>query len=196
MKSLRRGSMTPVLVICALLACGQTACYNKYFISKPQLEKLESRVDQQANVAVIIDGCDVAANPAEGGLAGPRIAEAAAEGASDGGEAKVESQAAENIDPATGCPTVKVNTSSPLKVVTTTGSAYRVTPFNFSMTDTQLVSPDYDLLLAITDVEGAEVQTFSGWKTGLTIGGGVVAAVATFAIISLTADADRGFGQQ
>jgi hypothetical protein len=176
----------------------QTACYNKYFISKAQLEKLEAKVDQHSAVSVIIDGCDMAIAPATSAIPGSLVADGSGDAAADAGAPATEGTAEvdENIDPKTGCPQVKVNTASPLKVVTKDGVAHRVTPFNFAMTGSQLVSPDYDLLLSINDVEGAEVQTFSGWKTGITIGGGIVAAVATFVVISLTAGEERGFGQQ
>lgn len=183
-------------VVC-IVAFGNMACYNSYFISKPQLQKLEASVEQRSAVAVVVDGCDVAAGASPtSALAGPRMAQAEGEAGSDGGEAAAGEAVEEGIDPATGCPTVKVNTASPLRVVTTEGSTFRVTPFNFAMTDSQLVSPDYDLLLPIDEVEGAEVQTFSGLKTGLMIGGGVATAVATFVILALTAGEERGFGQE
>ncbi len=192
------GRLKAVGVLCCLIAFTNVACYNSYFISKTQLEKLESRAEQRQSVAVIIDGCDMTtggAAPATSELVGPMLAQEG-EGASDGGEAKAAAEPKdENIDPETGCPIVKVNTASPLRVVTTEGQNFRVTPFNFAVTDTQLVSPDYDLLLPIDNVEGAEVETFSGMKTGLMIGGGVVAAVATFVLIALNAEDDRGFGQ-
>lgn len=100
----------------------------------------------------------------------------------------------EGIDPVTGCPTVQVNTASPIRVLDTDGQTYRVTPFNFAVTESQLVSPDYDLLLPIDQVQGAEVQTFSGFKTGLFIGGVAAAAIGGFLAISLTAGEERGFG--
>ena len=100
-----------------------------------------------------------------------------------------------NIDPKTGCPVVAVNTASPMYVLTEGGEKLRVTPFNFAVTDTQVVAPDYDLLVPISDVKGGEVQTFSGWKTGLMIAGVTALAVGFFVGIQLTADEERELGQ-
>ena len=172
-----------------------TGCYNTYFISKPQLQRLEATVEQKASVKVIIDGCDESSTAAEGRVS-PKALIAQGEGATatDAAASANEAPVDDDIDPETGCPTVRLDTASPLRVITNDGQYHRVTPFNFAMTDTQLVSPDYDLLLSIGEVDGAEVQTFSGWKTGLFIGGSVAAAAAIFAVISLTAGEERGFG--
>ncbi len=185
-----------MLVLTVAIATVQMGCYNTYFISKPQLGNLEATVEQKASVRVIIDGCDEAAAGAESRVE-PSVLMAAGEGetATDAPAEAAGAPVDEDIDPKTGCATVRLNTASPLRVITTDGVYHRVTPFNFAMTDSQLVSPDYDLLLAIDQVDGAEVQTFSGWKTGLFIGGSVAAAVAIFVGISVTADKERGFGQ-
>ena len=91
---------------------------------------------------------------------------------------------------------MSVNTASPIRVLDKEGNKYRVTPFNFAVTDTQVVAPDYGLLLPIGEVEGAEIQTFSGLKTGLMIGGGALLAVGGFVLLALTAPEERGFGTQ
>ncbi|MBH23873.1 MAG: hypothetical protein CMH57_05335 [Myxococcales bacterium] len=174
------------------------ACYNTYFISKNQMEKLEAKVAQEEAVKVIVDGCDTGA--AGGAWVQPgdaihaMIAEADAAATDDGGAAKP--AADEGIDPETGCPVVKVNTASPMYVVTNSGEKLRVTPFNFAVTDTQVVSPDYDLLVPISDVKGGEVQTFSGWKTGLMIAGVTALAVGFFVGITLQAGDERQLGEQ
>lgn len=188
-----------LLALVATVAMVHMGCYNTYFISKPQLNNLESSVEQKASVKVIIDGCDEEAAGTSGARVEPSVLVAAGEGETatdapvDAGEAA--EPADDNIDPETGCPTVRLNTASPLRVITKDGVYHRVTPFNFAMTDSQLVSPDYDLLLAVDDVDGAEVQTFSGWKTGLFVGGAVATAAATFIVIAVTAGEERGFGQ-
>ena len=184
-----------LLVLVTAVALIQTGCYNTYFISKPQLGNLKSTVEQKASVKVIIDGCDEdaaagAARVAPSAIVAQADGAAATDAATDAGD-----PVDDNIDPETGCLTVRLNTASPLRVITNDGAYHRVTPFNFAMTDSQLVSPDYDLLLPIDSVDGAEVQTFSGWKTGLFIGGAVATAVATFVVISVTAGEERGFGQ-
>jgi hypothetical protein len=175
------------------LSMALTGCYNTYFISKPQLEMLEASVEQKASVKVIIDGCDETAAATSSRIS-PAVLLAEAEGETATDAAAPVAELDDDIDPETGCPTVRLNTASPLRVITNDGLYHRVTPFNFAMTDTQLVSPDYDLLLPIAEVDGAEVQTFSGWKTTLFIGGAVTAAAATFLVITLTAEEERGFG--
>jgi len=202
MKNTRK-IVTFVLVV----AFTQIACYNQHFISPSQLEKLEASVDQKQAVSVIIDGCDVKATssvaPELGGVLVAQDEETATDSppadsptpAAAAGEPSA-APAQEDIDPATGCPTVLVNTASPLNVVTQGGSRLRVTPFNFAMTDSQLVSPDYDLLLGIEDVAGAEIQSFSGWKTAALITGALSVGVGLFVGIALTAGAERGLGEQ
>jgi hypothetical protein len=184
-----------MLALTVVIATVQMGCYNTYFISKPQLGKMQASVEQKASVKVIIDGCDEAATKPEAQRVAPAaiLAQGEGETATDA-TAAPEAPVDDAIDPETGCATVRLSTASPLRVITTDGVYHRVTPFNFAMTDSQLVSPDYDLLLPIDAVDGAEVQTFSGWKTGLLIGGSVAAAVTTFVVISVTAGEERGFG--
>ena len=91
-----------------------------------------------------------------------------------------------------GCKRVDVSTANALKVVTTSGNQ-RVTPFNFIMSGGQLVSPEYDVLVSLQEVEGAKVQEFSTWKTIGTIVGVSVVAVGTFVGISLLAPDSGGF---
>ena len=198
-----RRTVLRLLALCMALSLVQFACYNTYFISKPQLEKLEATVEQKASVRVIIDGCDtVAAGEPAASLQDPDnlrplVAEADDAVATDAAAATTPKAVVEDdIDPETGCPMIRLNTASPLRVIMAGGDEHRVTPFNFAITDSQLVSPDYDLLLPLDAVSGAEVQTFSGWKTGLMIGTAVAAAVSTFVVITLTAGEERGFGQQ
>ena len=91
-----------------------------------------------------------------------------------------------------GCKRLDVSTSNALKVVTKDGKQ-RVTPFNFIMSGGQLVSPEYDVLVRLDDVKGAEVQQFSTWKTIGTIVGVSAVAVGTFIAISLAAPESGGF---
>lgn len=91
-----------------------------------------------------------------------------------------------------GCTQVDVSTSNALKVVTTTGNQ-RVTPFNFIMSGGQLVSPEYDVLVRLDDVQGAKVQEFSTWKTIGTIVGVSAIAIGTFVGISILAPDSGGF---
>jgi hypothetical protein len=61
------------------------------------------------------------------------------------------------------------------------------------MSEIQLVSPEYDLLLNISEVEGAEVKQFSLWKTVATIAGVSVVAIGTFVGISVLAPEEQSF---
>ncbi len=91
-----------------------------------------------------------------------------------------------------GCTRVEVSTANALQVVTNEGKA-RVTPFNFIMSGGQLVSPEYDLLVPLQQVEGARVREFSTFKTvGMILGVSAV-AIGTFVGISLLAEPAGGF---
>lgn len=91
-----------------------------------------------------------------------------------------------------GCTRVEVSTANALQVVTNEGKA-RVTPFNFIMSGGQLVSPEYDLLVPLKQVEGARVREFSTFKTvGMILGVSAV-AIGTFVGISLLAEPAGGF---
>lgn len=82
-----------------------------------------------------------------------------------------------------------ISAETPLEVQTTDGSSYRITPFNFLMSDTQLVAPDYDLLLpanAVSETNAAEVRDFSYGKTFGLIGGIAVAVAGGFVALALT----------
>lgn len=95
------------------------------------------------------------------------------------------SKTSETVPP--GCTAVNVSGGNTLQIVTTEGNQ-RVTPFNFIMNQKQLVSPEYDLLLTIDEVEGAEVSEFSTFKTVITIVGVSAVAIGTFVGISVLAD--------
>jgi hypothetical protein len=54
------------------------------------------------------------------------------------------------------------------------GKRYPITPFNFKMTESQLVASDRDYILDVNGLkDNAEVDHMSNWKTGLWIAGGV-----------------------
>src|SRR5690606_19781655 len=97
-----------------------------------------------------------------------------------------------DVPRADGCTDIPVSTANALNVRTTSGSLHRVTPFNFVMSDSQLVSPEYDLLLPMEEVSGAEVKQFSTWKTVATISGVSILAIGTFVGISLLAPEEQG----
>jgi hypothetical protein len=91
---------------------------------------------------------------------------------------------------------VTVGSTTPIRVLTQSGETYSVTPFNFALTDSQLVAPDYDLLLARSNVREAEVAQFAAGKTWGLVAGGIAAAVGSFVLITVVAGSDSGPGGQ
>jgi len=77
---------------------------------------------------------------------------------------------------------VTVSATTPIKVQTA-ARQFSVSPFNFALTESQLVAPDYDLLLSREDVTGAVVSEFNPTKTWTLAAGGLLAAVGTFVLI-------------
>lgn len=80
---------------------------------------------------------------------------------------------------------VEISAETPLEVEISSGSFYRITPFNFLLSDQQLVSPDYDLLLSADAVQGAQVREISYGKTFGLVGGVVGAVVTTFVVLAV-----------
>ena len=66
---------------------------------------------------------------------------------------------------------IAVSATTPIKVQTA-ASEFSVSPFNFALTESQLVAPDYDLLLSREDVTGAVVSEFNPAKTWSLAAGG------------------------
>lgn len=213
-----------LIAIFALASFSQVACYNTYFIDKGELEKLESEVEQKEVVDVQGDCDDskTASQEADDGdkqahvydsakLDGTKWAQAGEldemkeeveggdETASDatGAEeapAEDEESGDEESSAREGCSEVPVSTANPVTVRTKNGETYRVTPFNFMMSEQQLVSPEYDLLLSLDEVEGGEVQEFSPWKTAGAVAGVSAVTVGTIVGISILAP-EADFGQ-
>lgn len=75
-----------------------------------------------------------------------------------------------------GC-SVQVNPTTPVVLTDRSGIAHRLTPFYFHLSPTQLVAPDYGVLLERTDVTDAAVRTLSVSRT--------VALAATVAAVAL-----------
>lgn len=176
----------------------QAACYNTYFIDKDELRKLESSVEPREVVEVygdcpatttasryrVLDGTMWAQNDAAAPAEGAPAAEG--ETASDATSTQVEPGYE-------GCTKVPVSTANTLKIVLNDGEERRVTPFNFVMSDTQIVSPEYDMLESLNQVDGAEVKQFSTGKTVGTIIGVAAVSIGTFVGISLIAEEGQGF---
>lgn len=197
-----------LIALMAMASFSQVACYNTYFIDKGELEKLESEVDQR-EVVVVYGDCEGGATASESPetkgnayksvqLDGTKWAQADGEEAAAAGDATASDATATGKKEEAGragCARVPVSTANPVNVVTKDGETFRVTPFNFMMSDQQLVSPEYDLLLSLDRVEGGEVRQFSTWKTVGTILGVSAVAIGTFVGISVLAPEGKGFSQ-
>ncbi|MEZ4267345.1 MAG: hypothetical protein R3F39_13275 [Myxococcota bacterium] len=82
---------------------------------------------------------------------------------------------------------VQVDRGTALEVRSLGGRHYPVTPFNFKMTDTQLVASDRDTLLMLNDLDAYEVKLLSTPKTALLIGAGVAVVAGVIVLTVLTA---------
>jgi hypothetical protein len=191
-----------------IAAFTQTACYNTHFITKTELEKLESSVEPKEFVEVygdcpttasLLHSQSVAFAQAEEAATAP--AEASTEVAPEAAAVATEETTVASDETTAaptgyeGCTKVQVSTANALFIKTTSGDMKRVTPFNFIMSQGQIVSPEYDLLERLDDVEGAEVDQFSTWKTVGTIVGVSAVAIGTFVGISLLAPDSGGFNR-
>lgn len=189
-----------------LLAVGMVAlatqigCYNSYTIDKNELAKLESSVERVEMVEVLADcpegSVAYRSLQSQGVLLAEADGEEGAEAtATDGTAAAAEPKQKQKsrIDEATGCTRVPVSTANALTVLLSDGSRERVTPFNFVMDEVQLVSPEYNLLRSLDQVDGAEVREFSTWKTVATITGVSLVSIGTFVGISILAPDEGGF---
>ncbi len=102
---------------------------------------------------------------------------------------------AATVDLQTADGAVTVRGTTPVTVRTTDGETHSISAFNFVLNDQQLVAPDYDLLLARSSVESAQVYEFNKGQTYAVIGGSVLAAIGSFVAITILAGSDREFGQ-
>jgi hypothetical protein len=175
----------------ALLGMSQFGCYNTYFITTQELQKLESSVEHREVVEVYGDCPGTASLPLP---TGKTFAESEPQTAATATDAATPSatEAGESTG-ISGCEKVAVSTGNAVNILTSEGERRRVTPFNFIMNGGQLVSPEYDLLMRLDNVQGAEVSEFSAWKTIGTALGVTGVAVGTFVGISLLAPEGQGF---
>ena len=91
---------------------------------------------------------------------------------------------------------VVVKDDTRLFVRSTGGKRYPITPFNFRLSESQLVASDRDYILDVNGLqEQAEVDQMSKWKTGLWIAGGV-AVFATIVGLIAWASATSGGSSQ
>src|SRR5690554_1195195 len=180
-----------IIALMLVISFTQFACYNTYFISATELAKLESSVEPREVVEVLGDCAGTKSAYRSVDLHGSQWAEAAE---ATTGDQATDATSTSDAPRADGCTTVPVSTANALNVRTTDGALHRVTPFNFVMSESQLVSPEYDLLLPMNEVSGADVKQFSTWKTVATISGVSLVAIGTFVGISLLAPEESSMG--
>ena len=82
---------------------------------------------------------------------------------------------------------VEVRATTPIRLITTEGEKFTVSPFNFTFDPNGLVAPDYDLFLYAEEVDGAEVFEFAKGRTIGLIVGSILAAGGAFAAVSILA---------
>ncbi|MBT9558345.1 MAG: hypothetical protein IV100_20090 [Myxococcales bacterium] len=82
---------------------------------------------------------------------------------------------------------VVVENDTRLYVRSSGGRRYPVTPFNFKMTQAQLVASDRDTLLMLDGVDSYEVDHISTWKTVTLASVGALAAAGVIVAIIATA---------
>ncbi|HOD08250.1 MAG TPA: hypothetical protein PLY68_03610 [Myxococcota bacterium] len=88
---------------------------------------------------------------------------------------------------------VVVKDDSRLFVESDGGKRYPITPFNFKLTESQLVASDRDYILARDGLkDGGEIELVSTWKWALGITGGVVLAGAIIGLIAWAATTSGG----
>ena len=83
---------------------------------------------------------------------------------------------------------VTVRGTTPVTVRTVDGHSHNISAFNFVLNDQQLVAPDYDLLLARSNVESAQVYEFNKGKTYVVIAGSILSAIGGFAAMTILAE--------
>lgn len=82
---------------------------------------------------------------------------------------------------------IVVTENTKVGVTRTDGQYVPISPFNFTLAGGQLVAPDDDQLLSVSEIQTANVKEVSGTKTALLVAAGVAAVVGGFAAIIATA---------
>ena len=90
---------------------------------------------------------------------------------------------------------VVVTESSKIGVTDTDGAYHAISPFNFTLTSSQLVAPDEDFLIPVSAIQTGNVKVVSGSKTAWLVAGAIVALVGAGAVIAFTAEEKTDFGE-
>ena len=81
----------------------------------------------------------------------------------------------EQVVQSVGGSAVGVDPQTAVYVRSVGGRRYQVTPFNFKLTESQLVASDRDTLLMVNELQSYEVDHLSTWKTVLLLTGAAAA---------------------
>lgn len=87
---------------------------------------------------------------------------------------------------------VTVTENSRIGIVDIEGEYYPISPFNFTISDLQLVAPDEDLLLSRKQIDHANIKLIDPTMTTILVGGTVLALVASVLVVVLTPDQCTG----
>ena len=90
---------------------------------------------------------------------------------------------------------IVVSENTKIGFTTKDGTYLAISPFNFTMTPTQIIAPDQDLLWSVKDIGSGNVKQVSGTKTVLVVVAGLAAVVGGALWVTLTAEEEKGFGQ-
>jgi hypothetical protein len=88
---------------------------------------------------------------------------------------------------------IVVTENSKIGVTDKSGEYHAISPFNFTMTQNQLVAPDEDEILTRDQIETGNVKQISGTKTALLVAAGLAAAAGLGVFVILSAPKDKGF---
>ena len=80
---------------------------------------------------------------------------------------------------------VQINENSRVGVTSKSGRYYPISPFNFSINPNQLVAPDEDLLLEMSEIESMNVQLINPTMTTLLVVGAATLLVGAAVGITL-----------
>ena len=87
---------------------------------------------------------------------------------------------------------VTVTENSRIGIVDMEGDYYPISPFNFTISDLQLVAPDEDLLLSRKQIDHANIKLIDPTMTTVLVGGTVTALIAAVLVVVLTPDQCEG----
>ena len=91
---------------------------------------------------------------------------------------------------------VAVDRNTALYVRSSGGRRYPVSPFNFKLSESQLVASDRDTLLMVNELQSYEADHLSTWQTVLLIAGGAAAVAGIIVGVVVSAGDKATFKEQ